>query len=653
MSHIKYRPDIDGLRAIAVISVILFHANLPNFNGGFIGVDIFFVISGYLIGSIIFTGLDSGTFSFSDFYLKRVKRIFPSLIVVLIATYLLGLLFLFPDELTQLGRHLVAGVGFFSNLQLWSEVGYFDNSSDKKPLLHLWSLAIEEQFYIFAPLLFYAFSKYLKKALPYFIFLLITISFYYSVWTLKLDITKSFYSPLSRFWEILIGCQLAIFEKRVNLKFQIPELLKTALSTVVSILAFYFLYKGITQFDKKTAFPGINALIPTLATCAIIFTGKNSYLNKWVLGSKPFVYIGKISYPMYLWHWMFFSFFTILSPVEMSLKYKALFIALTFILGDLTFRLIEKPLRFNPKINSKVQAQALIASMIFIGAIGGFTEYSEGLSSRFNDRVIKPQLRTFSSVNFENEKICKEKFPFAKDFYCGLSNPNLPPSVMVLGDSHSRHFFHGLKEYYQLKNQSIVSFGKGGCPPFLDVTVSTDIEKDLKCNVISKSALSFAQQDPGIKTIILAAAFEKYTTNPLIPLNERLKGKSNDEIFEKSFEEMLLSLSKLDKRIVVLLQIPQLQYDPKTCLNRLIDPFNKIANNCQVEQAEVNLKFKSYISIIEKIKRKIPTVEFFSTEEKLCDKGICKAVVNKSLLYSDDFHLNMEGSLYFSNKFNF
>lgn len=171
MSHAEYRPDIDGLRAIAVISVIFFHANLPNFTGGFIGVDIFFVISGYLIESIIFTGLDNDHFSFLDFYLKRIKRIFPSLIVILIATYLLALIFLFPDELTQLGRHLVAGVGFFSNLQLWSEVGYFYNSSDKKPLLHLWSLSIEEQFYILAPLVFYIFSKYFKKLLPFLIFL--------------------------------------------------------------------------------------------------------------------------------------------------------------------------------------------------------------------------------------------------------------------------------------------------------------------------------------------------------------------------------------------------------------------------------------------------------------------------------------------------
>lgn len=258
----------------------------------------------------------------------------------------------------------------------------------------------------------------------------------------------------------------------------------------------------------------------------------------------------------------------------MSLKYKIVSIVLNFILADLTFRYVEKPLRFNPKLNSHFQTKILVALMIFIGVICGSTEHSEGLSFRFNSRVIRPELRTFSSVNFENKKECKDQFPFAKDFYCGLSELGKNPSILVLGDSHSRHFFHGLKNYYQSKDQSIVSFGKGGSPPFLGVTVSTDIEKDLKSNVINQQAVEFAKQSPNIKTIILAAAFEKYVVNALIPVQRNFNGETSAKLFESSFEKMLLSISQTDKKIVVLLQIPELPYDPKTCLKRLFDPFN-------------------------------------------------------------------------------
>lgn len=209
-THPKYRPDIDGLRAIAVLSVVAFHA-FPNYlKGGFIGVDIFFVISGFLISTIIFENLDKGTFSFSEFYARRIKRIFPSLLLVLVTSYTFGWFVLLSDEYTQLGKHIAAGAGFVSNFALWSESGYFDNSTDTKPLLHLWSLGIEEQFYIiWPPLLYVAWKR--KFNLLTLVILVAFISFLLNLKGVKHDSTATFYAPQTRFWELLCGNILAWF----------------------------------------------------------------------------------------------------------------------------------------------------------------------------------------------------------------------------------------------------------------------------------------------------------------------------------------------------------------------------------------------------------------------------------------------------------
>lgn len=208
LSHPKYRPDIDGLRAIAVLAVVAFHA-FPNLvKGGFIGVDVFFVISGYLISTIIFENLDKGTFTFSEFYARRIKRIFPALILVLVACLIFGWFVLLADEYNQLGKHIVAGAGFISNIVFWNEAGYFDNIADTKPLLHLWSLGIEEQFYIVWPLLLWCTWKRKLNLFTITVIFAIT-SFVLNLKGIKQDAVATFYAPYTRFWELLTGSLLA------------------------------------------------------------------------------------------------------------------------------------------------------------------------------------------------------------------------------------------------------------------------------------------------------------------------------------------------------------------------------------------------------------------------------------------------------------
>lgn len=319
LSHPKYRPDIDGLRAVAVLAVVAFHA-FPNWlKGGFIGVDVFFVISGYLISTIIFENLDKGAFSFSEFYARRIGRIFPALILVLVACFTFGWFALLADEFEQLGKHIAAGAGFVSNLVLWSEAGYFDNSAETKPLLHLWSLGIEEQFYIFWPLfLWFAWKR--KFNLLTITILVATISFILNINGVKQDTVATFYSPQTRFWELLSGSLLAwitLYKKssyqRAKLKIDgwlaniiYREQTKCngkALSNVLSFLGFILLAYGFLNINKELSFPGKWALVPVFGSVLIIAAGSKSWVNQIILSNKVLVWFGLISFPLYLWHW--------------------------------------------------------------------------------------------------------------------------------------------------------------------------------------------------------------------------------------------------------------------------------------------------------------------------------------------------------------
>jgi peptidoglycan/LPS O-acetylase OafA/YrhL len=311
--HSAYRPDIDGLRAVAVLLVIVFHAFPKLVPGGFIGVDVFFVISGYLISKIIYVSLSSGSFNFFEFYQRRIIRIFPALIVVLVSVAVAGLTWLSPREYAALGRHIVAGAGFVSNLLLWTEVGYFDAAPDEKPLLHLWSLGVEEQFYIFWPLLMFVGWRYFRRHFLLFLFGLALASFAANAWLGMNGSAAAFYLPWFRFWELLLGGALSCWEslRATNKAESTINMSGIRLSGFLSAVAGIVLIGAgavLIQPAITSSFPGWWALLPTLGAILLISAGSGSPANRHILGSKPFVFVGKISYPLYLWHWPLLSF---------------------------------------------------------------------------------------------------------------------------------------------------------------------------------------------------------------------------------------------------------------------------------------------------------------------------------------------------------
>jgi peptidoglycan/LPS O-acetylase OafA/YrhL len=485
VAHPKYRPDIDGLRAVAVLSVMIYHAFPATLRGGFIGVDIFFVISGFLISTIIFKSLESNGFSFVDFYSRRVRRIFPALATVLLATFVLGWFILYPDEYRQLGKHIAGSAGFFSNFVLWRESGYFDAAAETKPLLHLWSLGIEEQFYIVFPMLAWLLWRARLNALS-FVALVGLLSFVLNLKFVHSDAAMTFYMPQTRVWELLIGSTLALLvldvsERMATLEESAGKLLRrlmyqadadvspeTALANIKAWLGVLLISVALLKITRDTHFPGKWALLPTLGTAFLIWAGPHAYVNRGLLSSRILVWLGKISYPLYLWHWVLLTYNRIVVGETPSAGVRCATLALAILLAWLTYRLIEKPLRIGG--NSPRKTVALVIAMIAIACAGFACFKTNSPSSWFfaahsnqtkeTDEllaVFQTRLKQWQDPQ-KTVKCFQLPAPYdtpTGDFFerngCLTAVPG-KSSILLMGDSHSASLSLGLRTWAKSMN---------------------------------------------------------------------------------------------------------------------------------------------------------------------------------------------------------
>jgi peptidoglycan/LPS O-acetylase OafA/YrhL len=383
-----YRADIDGLRALAIVPVVAFHAFPAAVPGGFIGVDVFFVISGYLISHVIFGSLKSGTFSFSNFYARRIRRIFPALIVVLAASLAWGWFQLFASDYARLGKHAAGGAGFVANFTFWNEAGYFDSDSEAKPLLHLWSLGIEEQFYLFWPALVYLAWKTRVNLLTVMAAVLL-VSFAINVVQVRTDEVATFYAPHTRLWELLLGSTLAFTAvwgvPRLPLAARVIDADQRTQQTLRNVAAFTGLIAvaaAVFAFSEDTSFPGWRAGLPTGGTLLLIAAGPGAWINRAVLAQRPLVWIGLISYPLYLWHWPLLSFGRIAEARSPDPQTKALAILASVVLATTTYLVIERPIRF------QWRGKPLMATLCVAMAAVGFWGYRVFAKEGFIGRPI-------------------------------------------------------------------------------------------------------------------------------------------------------------------------------------------------------------------------------------------------------------------------
>jgi peptidoglycan/LPS O-acetylase OafA/YrhL len=395
----KYRPDVDGLRAVAVLAVIGFHAFPGLVRGGFVGVDVFFVISGFLISGIIFSGLEQDRFSFRDFYARRIRRIFPALLVVLVTAYVAGWFLLFADRYAELGKHTFGGAGFIANLLLWRESGYFDGAADSKPLLHLWSLGIEEQFYLLWPLLAWLAWKGRIDLLAVTLAVFLG-SMYFNLDRIRRDLIGTFYAPHTRFWELMAGAVLAhLVAMQPRWRFLAVfrdwhRRLTAGLRSRAAMSAGGAMLIAFSVFaiDQSRHFPGRWAILPVAGAALVIAAGPDAWFNR-ALASRPLVGIGLISYPLYLWHWPLLSFLRILNGDTPSAAIRLGAVVASFGLAWATYAWIEKPIRFGPRRRGVVAA--LCVAMAAIGFAGYYTYRHDGLWSRAVTRSDRAEFEAY------------------------------------------------------------------------------------------------------------------------------------------------------------------------------------------------------------------------------------------------------------------
>lgn len=490
-AHPSYRLDIDGLRAIAVLLVVVHHAFPTTLRGGFIGVDLFFVISGFLISTIIFQNLQQGTFSFLDFYKRRVKRIFPALCLVLIASFIYGWFTLLPADYKQLGKHVAAGAAFVSNFAFLSESGYFDSGSKLKPLLHLWSLGVEEQYYIFWPLIALFLWKRNINLLKACVVLFV-VSFAINMVTVKSNSVAAFYSPLSRFWELLMGSVLAYTALHTTKNLQANK--SAAFDNGTAWAGVVLLVIGVYFINPERRFPGFWALFPTLAAYLLIKAGPQAWFNRIVLSNRSLVLIGLISFPLYLWHWPLLVFAELHEGKIPSADVRLAIIVASTVLAWLTYQFVERPIRFGRK--STKTPGVLCAVLLTTALVGGYAYARGGFDSRF-PKFIQELLNNqpWLHEGWRLKTCILEQDHPSSEFADSCVDKNKRPLVFLWGDSHAAALYPGLKH---LQDSGSYDFGiaqRTGavCPPLLNDarpwcneinTSSFNLIKELKPEIV-------------------------------------------------------------------------------------------------------------------------------------------------------------------------
>jgi peptidoglycan/LPS O-acetylase OafA/YrhL len=629
---INYRSDIDGLRAIAILSVLICHA-FPNFlPGGFIGVDIFFVISGFLITKNINKEIDQNEFSLIHFYDRRIRRLFPALAFVLISVFTLGYLILLKEELQQLSKYIAAGSGFISNFILWKDAGYFDSSSNYKPLLHLWSLGIEEQFYICWPLVMIFFSK--RGILKPIIIFLVLCSLIFCEFTLYEDKISAFYSPISRIWELLLGGAISL---DYNISF-----LKKRFNNYYSLTGLALIIFSLVLFNSDTPLPGILTIIPTTGTALIILSDKKNIINN-ILSKKNLVWFGIISYPLYLWHWPLLSFARIIYPIEPPWWIMASLSLVSVMLAWMTHIFIEKKIRFSPKRFTSVK---LLLCMTCIGFFAISIYFFQDIL--MGDTFDKNQgHQTRLNWDYARKDQCDGVIAFNKDIdYCFY--PTIKPSIALIGDSHSNHFFPGLQDTFSKKGIGLLHLGMNGCLTFWDLE-SKGLKQPNRCQPGVNSLLTYLLNNKDIKKIIIATRTSAYLKKELWELKIKEVTYPNLVAIKKSLEKTLILFKRKGKEIIWIHNVPELNFNIKSCLPER-PSYLKTHLFCSRSKKEAFNEIISSRETIEEIMRKNKDVKTIDPFSILCDQNNCFAKVENKILYRDKDHLSFEGSLFIAPK---
>lgn len=636
---LEYRSDIDGLRAVAVLAVVLFHAAPRILPGGFAGVDVFFVISGYLISLILFRGLSKGTFSFAEFYARRAKRIFPALIVVMLVTSALCWLILLPDEYEYYGLHAATGAGFAMNLELYREsLQYFDQES---PLLHLWSLGVEEQFYLFWPVYVTVVWKTFKSPLTLIITVAI-ISFCLNVGFVIRDPLVSFYLPTSRLWELAAGSALAYSHFRRDTCHPTRDL-KAAKESLFRVLATSCHARGVLGagllvasfacLNGGDAFPGWWALGPIAGTLLLISAGTTSWISRTCLMNRAMVGIGLISYPLYLWHWPLLKLSRIAVGVEFTAETAAIVVIASFALALLTYLYVERPIRSSSR--NFVVAFSLCAALTICGSLGYLSFIGKIQSRPLNSRVERFYRATDEGFPPDNEWGNVDRF-----VKLGTGSR----LVVFIGDSNVFQYYariERLMSSHPYNNHAAVLAGRGSCAlGAAELSRTPEILK-LQCEAFLLKAIQLAEGQ-NVDTVVIGGAWYGY----FVPWRDHDHYGESAPLrpeTDQSLEELraaVATLVKAGKKVDIILQTPVgVKIDPRRMIQRtvLAPGFAiKIPRLTRVELSEAVDAIDTRLRMV----ARVAGARVIDPVESLCDEMTCPVVTaGGEPMYLDIAHL--------------
>jgi peptidoglycan/LPS O-acetylase OafA/YrhL len=612
MTPNKYRPDIDGLRAIAVLSVVLHHLNASLVPGGFVGVDIFFVISGYLITSQVNKEACEGTFSLKQFYKRRINRIVPALVTVVVATLVVGAVLLSPADLIRLSKSMIYAMLGLSNIFFWREYGnYFAGNASEAPLLHTWSLGVEEQFYVVWPLLILLFIKLSRRHMVGILVILTIGAIAVSQIAIGIVASASYYLLPTRFFELMIGGLLALIAAHKNLESQ-------RYSGVFASIGLILIGGSLFLLNKSSPFPGINALWPCLGAALLILAGNTQHFLSRILTNQPMVFIGLISYSLYLWHWPIIAYLNYLN-IAIGPFVGSCVVVTAILLAWLSWRFVETPFRKTGTTLSfaKVFLRRFAIPLVVLLSIGAATAYTQGFSTRFD-----PQVSKFESILATQPEILRSGCHVPTAMYdtppnikCRLGADKPELDGMLIGDSHANHFSGMIDVMAKFEGISLMDYTMDGCSPILgyDVTgAPTYAERCRKRNKIAYAKVS-ANHFP---LVVLAASWPK----------DLAAGK----LLMSSIDAILGSGAKL----TLILRIENIKRSSSCPIRRMMYGSTE---SCEGPREG----FPKYFN---EIRMRYPTVNIIDPNQATCNGDKCIPMIGDVPLYRDDSHLNDIGS---------
>jgi peptidoglycan/LPS O-acetylase OafA/YrhL len=611
--------------------VVVFHFFPEHLPGGFVGVDVFFVISGFLISRIIWGELERGAFSVRKFYSRRIRRIFPALACVLASSWGIGAIFLYWDVLARLGKHIAGGAFFVSNLMLWSEGGYFDVAAERKPLLHLWSLSIEEQFYLAWPLLLALMAQW-RVSFVFVGSILGVLSFALNVSLSDSDPIAAFYNPFSRFWELLLGAAVGYASMKRGSASALA-------SQIISPIGLLLIVASSLFFDRTMAFPGWWAVAPTLGTAMLLWSDSKVSLNQRLLGCSPFVGIGLISYPLYLWHWPLLSLAGLIDPSELTVAWRLALVLLSVALAVLTYSYIEKPVR--SRTGNTRPVTLLLGAVFSLGILGLITFSSNGFVrfstvAKFTPALTEvPKLEEWWKEVREGRCFLQGRDSLIHDELC--IEPK-HPLILLWGDSHAAALYPGFVAAQKKSSFAIGQLTQALCPPLPKVS---SVMKP-NCAEINQKILGRLEKlKPEV--IVLQAVWVDHTYS-----------SSNREILDKLKTQVgLIRSSSPSTTIVVVGPMPRWNPSLPELVARYVDQHRAPAPLYlpRTESTE-DERIRAFDREMEDLSHQNGVI-YVSAWNILCNDNGCLSRLNddvQGLMAFDEGHLSPTGSSFFVSR---